>query len=237
VSGAISGAAFTGLAGGNPLDGLWKGAVSGLAGGLVGGAIGGGIGAFAGGATSGWVGASLNGADPKDIFKSALFGGLTSFGSYQLQQAVSYGMYRRAGGEWNYKQFYKISVASQRSFAWGVETAGWITNDDVKNIVYGDGSSVKVPPRPGNEVASFHSHPNEPGTIQWQSPTDLMIAKQNNDINYVIGWNEMYKNNPMTHPYYRSLHIAYGDAYIPTLLTTYINNLNQYPFYWYYFGY
>jgi hypothetical protein len=238
VSGAFSGAGFTALAGGDPLRGMWTGAVSGLAGSLVGSGIGGGVGAFFGGATSGAVGTALNGGSGKDILKSALIGGVTSFSAYQLQQAAGYWDYKRAGGEWNYRQYYKISVVNQRSFAWGREGGGWITDKNVGKIVYGEADNVKLPPKPNNAKANFHTHPHNPEGIEWHSIADVYGEK---NINYVIGWENMYKHNPQTHSFYRYYTSVYTvdhlmNTLIPSLLTTYNNNLNPYPFYLFYFG-
>jgi len=240
ISGAVSGLWYTALAGGNALDGAWKGAVSGLAGGLVSSSIGGGIGAFAGGFASGVVGSALNGAKGADILKAGLIGGATSFGCYQLSQGIGYGMYKKAGGEWNYRQYYKASVSIQRSLAWGREISGWITDNDIVGLaVGGRNGKVGMTDRPDNAVASFHTHTrNNQFTVEWQSPTDL---RGKTDVGYVLGWSNTYKHDPSTHP----LPLDYNsgnwtDAYLtmnvnPGLLSTYNYNFNRFPFYLFYF--
>jgi len=243
VSGAISGFGYTAMAGGNPLDGMWKGAVSGFAGGLVGSSIGGGVGAFFGGATSGAVGSALNGGRGEDVVKAALFGGTVGLGAFHLQQAMSYGVYKHQGGTWNYRQHYKASVAIQRSLAWGKEISGWITNDDIVGLaVGGKNGKVGTTNRPDNAIGAFHTHTrNTQSTIEWQSPTDLR-KNANFDVDYVIGWKNMYKYDPSTHPlpsYYNTN--QYTDDYLtlhvnPGLLTPYNYNFNRFPFYWFYFG-
>jgi len=245
VSGAISGFGYSTMAAKGDvvagLNGMWKGAVSGLAGGLVGSSIGGGIGAFAGGATSGVIGSALNGGKGGDILKAALIGGAVSYGSFEIQQAISYGLYKggdRLFGDLKYSGFRKISVATQRSFAWGKEAGGWILNDGtVGKIAYGDGGSVTLPPRPGNAASNFHTHPNQPNiAMQWHGRGDLTGET---DVNYVIGWNTTYRHNPNTHPYLPnpSWSVNYiRHTYIPSLLTPSNNGFNSYPFYWFYFG-
>jgi len=242
VGGAISGSGFAALGGGNIIDGAWKGALSGLGGGAVGAYIGGGIGAFAGGATAGAVGSALNGGDAGDIIGSAFIGGAISWGSYNVEQEVAYRQYNKGSapfGKLTREAFEKISVAAQRSFARGRETAGWILdNGDIGDITYGGRGEIAVPFKPANGVAFFHTHPNDPGTIEFQSINDVFLKM---DKNYVIGWKNIYENNPNIHPFPVGSTLNYSPDYIyrtimPSLLTTYQNNLNPYPYYWFYFG-
>ena len=242
VAGVISGGGFAALGGGNIVEGIWKGALSGLVGGGVGAYIGGGLGAFAGGSTSGGLSTVLYGGNWDDFIKGALVGGAIAWSGYQLQQAFAYRQYNKGSKPFGYltrQGFRKISVASQRSFARGKEAGGWILDDgNVGKIIYGDRDGINnFPKNPGNGIANFHTHPNDPGTIQFHSTTDLDGEK---NVNYVIGWSEIYKNNPTTHPLpsnYRafSLDYIYGTL-IPSLITTYPNELYLYPYYWNYFG-
>jgi RHS repeat-associated protein len=240
VSGAVSGAAFTGLAGGNPLDGMWKGALSGLAGGLTSSVIGGGAGAFAGGFTSSATGAILNGAKGGDILKSALIGGALSWGSYEIQMGLSYRQYNRSDkpfGNLKYSGFHKISVASQRSFAWGVESAGWITNDGtVGKIAYGGKDWVKMPDKPYNGIANFHTHPNSsPLYLQSHNPQDV---RGETNVNYVIAQNNICKHDPAIRSFSANLSLNYIKMVMPTSqgFNSYSNSLYLYPFFWFYFG-
>ena len=247
VGGAISGFGYGTMAAKGDivvgLNGMWKGAVSGFAGGLIGSSIGGGVGAFFGGATSGAIGSALNGGSRDDIFRAALFGGFTSLGAFHLSQAMSYGMYKKDGGTWNYRQYYKASVATQRSLAWGREISGWITKDDIVGMtVGGNNGKVGMSTRPDDAVTSFHTHyrPNQ-GAIEWHSATDLK-GNSHFDVDYVIGWKNAYQYDPSSHPlpsYYNTN--QYSDLYLttyvnPSLVTPYNNNFIRFPYYWFYFG-
>jgi hypothetical protein len=240
VSGAVSGAAFTGLAGGNPLDGMWKGALSGLAGGFTSSVIGGGVGAFTGGFTSGATGAILNGAKGGDILKSALIGGALSYGAYEIQQGFAYRQYNKGGkpmGNLKYSGFRKISVASQRSFAWGVEAGGWISNDGtVGKIAYGDKDWVNLPTRPNNAIANFHTHPSSSSLyLQSHSPQDV---RGETNVNYVIAQDNIFKHDPAIRSFSAKLSLNYIMMTMPTSsgFSSYNNSFDLYPFYLYYFG-
>ena len=161
AAGAFNGAAMAGLAGGNAIEGFWKGGVSGLVGAGVGSYIGGGVGALAGGFAGGGTSAALYGGDAGDILTSGLIGGAIAYGSYQ---ASMFEAYQHSDKSFNYKQFRKISVATQRSFARGREHGGWITeNDVVINPKMGEIDYIpndRWAPRPDNAIADFHTHPN-----------------------------------------------------------------------------
>jgi RHS repeat-associated protein len=240
VSGAISGAAFTRLAGGNPLDGMWKGALSGLAGGLTSSVIGGGAGAFAGGFTSSATGAILNGAKGGDILKSELIGGALSWGSYEIQMRLSYRQYNRSAKkpfgndvDLKYSGFRKISVASQRSFAWGVEAGGWILNDGtVGKIAYGGKDWVKMPPRPNNPIAEFHTHPQGAPYIQHHSIDDAYAATEHRDVSYVISQRNIYRYDAAQWPFLYSGNDAYLQSTLSMFIDTDRNGLELYPFFW-----
>gem|GEM_PF-2052158 len=158
VGGASSGGGFAALGGGNIGEGIWKGAVSGAAGGLVGGYVGGGSGAFLGGATSGGVGTALYGGDIEDIGKAALFGGAIGWGGYQVQQGIAYHQYQKAGGNWTYKQYSKISTWSQRSFARGREAS--IRIDQTGKVVF-DKWGPRYTRSMGSVTSSFYSTDKE----------------------------------------------------------------------------
>jgi RHS repeat-associated protein len=208
VGGVISGGGFAALAGGNVFDGMWKGALSGLLGGAVGSYIGGGWGAFAGGATAGGVGSALNGGDLDDILGSALLGGVVSWGSYQIQQAIGYWNYKKTGGSWSYKQYSEISLASQRSFARGKEYGGWILdNGDVEMWPIGGKDYIDSTPMPDNAIAEFHTHPNWGGiTKEMHSKLDMKYAAA---PSYVVGRQHVWYYNPLIggrpFPFYNSL--------------------------------
>lgn len=199
VKGAVSGGGFTALSGetaADILEGTWKGAISGLAGGAVGAYIGGGAGAFAGGAVSGGLGTALHGGDTGSIAKSALFGGAFAWGGFQIQQGFAYRENSRNGGTFTYKQFRKMSVASQRSFSRGKEFGGWILdNGDVSMWTERvSGSSIQLSTRPSNTIGEFHTHPNLGGTwVEQHSPTDMTAAV---DPSYVIGRQNLWFYNP-----------------------------------------
>ena len=221
VGGAISGFGYTTMATGSALEGvngLWKGAVAGLAGGVVGSSIGGGIGAFAGGATSGLVGSALNGGKGMDLLYASLIGSAVSFSSYQIQQAIGYAYYKKINDQWNYRQFYKISVATQRSFAWGREAGGWILDHGkMGKIAYGGRASLTMPPKPDNASEWFHTHPNwGKSWVESHSSVDINVNNTQVKLNsYVIGRQNVYFQRPM------------GNS-----LFLYSNtNFNPYPYY------
>jgi RHS repeat-associated protein len=212
ASGAISGAAFTSMAGGNPLDGMWKGALSGLAGSSLGPLIGGVPGAIVSGAMSGAASSALNGGSWKDVGTSALLGGAVSWGSYEISQAIGYASYKKAynrlenkphGGMWNYRQYRAISVVAQRSFARGVEGGGWIKNKKVDMWPYGtkDGIEPKMSSRPGAK-GFFHTHPNKgEGWIPGHGTDDINFNNTDPYFklpSYIIGRNDVYYHMPLT---------------------------------------
>ncbi len=199
LAGAISGGGFAALNGGNVGEGIWKGALSGFIGGGVGSYIGGGWGAFTGGAASGGLSMALYGGDAEDIAKGALIGGAVAWGGYQAQQGVSFLKFKSDGGDFTYKQFRKISVASQRSFARGKEFGGWILdNGDVELWKPGHKSGITPTSKPGNATGFFHSHPNTGGSwVEAHSPADISYnnsyAKTNS---YVIGRQNVWLQTP-----------------------------------------
>lgn len=164
AAGAISGSGFAALNGTDIGRGLWQGALSGFAGGAVGSYIGGGGGAFLGGATSGGLGTALNGGDLDDVLLGAGIGGALSYGAFEVSM---HSAFQRSDKTLNYKQFRKLSVATQRSFARGREHGGWITEDDViLNSKLGKKDHIpaeRFAPRPEGNVTKFHTHPNQGG--------------------------------------------------------------------------
>ncbi|MDL2243174.1 hypothetical protein LJC25_05555, partial [Bacteroidales bacterium OttesenSCG-928-K03] len=255
VGGAMNGVSFAGLGYGNIGEAMWKGALSGLAGGLVGSSIGGGGGAFLEGATSAGVGSALYGGSVGEIFISAAIGGLISYGGYELQQEVGYKQYNKGNkpfGELTRSGFKDISLVSQRSFSKGKEGGGWILEDgNVGEIVYGKPNTLKLPERPNNARSNFHTHPNGALTLyEYHSIQDISGEQ---DINYVIGWKNIYKNVPgenaiFNNNQYKESYAPVGvinpcsydyflNSIMPTLITPYNNNcVNPYPYYLFYFG-
>ena len=118
-------------------------------------------------------------------------GGIISYGLYNIQMRNSYNQYKKGGGEWSYKQYRKISVASQRSFAREKEFGGWITNDDVLiDSPLGRGKDFHKPSaKPDNAIGRFHTHPNsvKADYIESHSPSDFAVASVQNVTSYVIG--------------------------------------------------
>ena len=230
VSGAISGAAFTGLAGGNPLDGLWKGALTGLAGSSIGPLIGGAPGAIVSGVMSGAVSSALHGGSWKDVGISALLGGGVAWGSYEISQAIGYGAYKKAynglenkpGDMWNYRQYRAASVAAQRSFARGVEGGGWIRSKKMGMWPYGTDRSIEATDRPNDPKGFFHTHPNK--GANWtpgHGTDDFIINNTHRDFglpSYVIGRNDVYFQAPFT----TDSHLLFPSA-----------PFNPYPYYYY----
>jgi len=210
VSGAFSGAAFAGLAGGNPLDGLWKGALTGLAGSSIGPLIGGAPGAIVSGAMSGAVSSALNGGGWKDVGISALLGGGVAWGSYEISQAIGYGAYKKAygglenppGDRWNYRQYRAASVAAQRSFARGVEGGGWILDKKMSMWPYGTKDGIEATDRPDGVKGFFHTHPNKGSNwIPEHGANDFNINNNNPHFglpSYVIERNNVYFHTPFT---------------------------------------
>ncbi len=182
---------------------MWKGALSGFVGGGVGAYIGGGWGAFAGGAAAGGLSTALYGGDWDDITKGALIGGAVAWGGYQVQQGVSYWKYKSDGGDFTHKQFRKISVASQRSFARGKEFGGWfLENGDVLMWKPGEKAGITPTPKPNNATGFFHSHPNWGGSwVEMHSPVDISANNSWAKVNsYVIGRQNVWLQTPGASP-------------------------------------
>ncbi|MDO9154107.1 MAG: RHS repeat-associated core domain-containing protein [Paludibacter sp.] len=223
TAGAIGGAGFSALAGGDPLEGAWKGALSGLAGGLVGGYISGGAGAFFGGATSGGVNAVLNGGDLEDIGKAALFGGAVSWGAYQVNSFVNY----KTSGTTSLtkRQFDAMSRAAQKSFTRGREYGGWLTSDG-KVEMWAKGSRAGLTPtaKPANANGFFHTHPNQGGGwVEMHSPQDISYNNGYAKVDsYVIGRQNVYLQRSMQ----ASLMLSSNRYYNPYPFNTYF----FYPF-------
>jgi len=132
VGGAAGGAGFctmggyaAGLRGGDlfnaGFNGMWQGAVTGLAGSFVGGAIGGGWGALAGGATAGGLGTWMSGGSGEDILKGAALGGVMGLGVYHASLAYSYHASGIKSTGLNYNQYVKMMATTQRSMFWNRE--------------------------------------------------------------------------------------------------------------------
>lgn len=192
TAGAISGAGFTVLAGGNADDiseNAAIGAASGAVGGALGAGIGGGGGAFIGGAAAGATGSALSGAEDEDILKSALVGGAISFGMFELQMSMAYDKYQKnpTMGELEYfGGFRKISIATQRSRAWGIEAGGNIQkNGKVTGLKYGSSNSVLLEDD-FNSRASFHTHPPGKGNFPGPSWEDSRNANRRGYPTYVL---------------------------------------------------
>jgi len=210
VGGAVNGGGMAALAGTNVVKGIWTGAVSGFAGGTVGAAVGGGVGAFAGGVVGSGLNAGLNGAEGEDIVKAALWGGLTSWASYQVQTEFNYIQYGKSDkplGDLNRWGYRKISTAIGRSFAWGDEMAAWVlSNGNVSEINYGDNGSVYAPNRPRNATKYIHTHPAGEGFLQgsdvfephsYGDATNARYYSQFANIdNVVVGWKNIYSLDP-----------------------------------------
>ncbi|MFH1005240.1 MAG: RHS repeat-associated core domain-containing protein, partial [Bacteroidota bacterium] len=187
AAGAISGGGFAALGGGNVGEGAWKGAVSGAAGGLVGGAIGGRAGAFAGGATAGAVGTSLAGGSQDEIMRSALLGGVTSFGSYSISTYINYQRYE---GNLNFRGYARAQGAIQRANFWEAET-GWYetSSGNVRGVSYGRpfGGRVNLGDAPANTVFEAHTHPNFGKGYSWAGPSDINAwQSEGNSYDYKV---------------------------------------------------
>jgi RHS repeat-associated protein len=209
--GALGGFGFTALEGGNPFDGAWKGALSGLAGGLVGGYITGEAGAFVGGATAAGVNTALNGGDLNDIGSSALFGGIISFGAYEL---TSYINFKTSNTTLSREQFDIMSRSAQKSFTRGREYGGWLTSDGgVEMWPNGNNHTMTPTSRPENASGWFHTHPNLGGT--WEQPPgvrdgaftyqnrplySLVISRQNFYFQATTNW-ILLSSNVYFNPY------------------------------------
>lgn len=141
------------------------------------------------------MGTALYGGDAKDIARGALYGGAVAWSGYQIQKGVAYQNYKKTGGPFTYKQYNKVSVASQRSFARGKEFGGWILDDDIQMWTErADGNSIQPSPRPSNTIGEFHTHPNWGGNwVEMHCPPDQRYAI---DPSYVIGRQNVWFYNP-----------------------------------------
>ncbi len=224
AAGAFNGAAMAGLAGGNAIEGFWKGGVSGLVGAGVGSYIGGGVGALAGGFAGGGTSAALYGGDAGDILTSGLIGGAIAYGAYQAQMEIGYrNSDMKVNGEpLTRKQYRGMSLAAQRSFARGKEWGGWLTDDGgiVMDPSLGERAQTNRGPMPDNAVARFHTHPNlGNGYVESHSVRDIGLTKfMFNMDSYVVGRQNTYRFSPVLY-----------DANIDPVLTS--NPFLRYPFY------
>lgn len=221
-AGMFSGFGFSAMAGGNPIDGLWKGGLSGMIGGGIGAYISGGLGAIAGGASSGFASSLLNGSNIGQAFKAALISGGSSWGFYQFNAAINYkkvaAIYRGQGQNLTRSQYNIISRSAQKSFVTGKEYGGWLTKEGgVEMWPVGGKHEINATPRSGNEVSSFHTHPHYVGFAEYHSPimpggqldprTGLSSTLSLNDIgtdiawgqsSTVVGWKNIYFHNVVT---------------------------------------
>jgi hypothetical protein len=222
TAGAIGGAGFSALAGGDPLEGAWKGALSGLAGGLVGGYISGGAGAFFGGTTAGGVNTALNGGNLEDVGRSALLGGAMAWGASQINSYVNY---KASGTNLTKRQFNAMSRASQKSFTRGREYGGWLTSDG-RVEMWAKGSRAGLTPtaKPANANGFFHTHPNQGGGwVEMHSPQDISYNNNYAKVDYyVIGRQNAYLQKSMQ----ASLMLYSNKYYNPYPFNTYF----FYPF-------
>ena len=198
VGGGISGAGFSAMGGNNVFKGFLNGMISGFVGGAIGSYIGGFGGAFAGGMSGSFTNSILYGESFENAFYSGIIGGVISYGLYNLQMKNSYNQYKKEGGEWSYKQYRKISTASQRSFAREKEFGGWITNDDVLiDPSSGRGKDFHTPStKPNSAIGRFHTHPNSVRAdyIESHSPSDIVTAGFVQKVDsYVIGRENIFR--------------------------------------------
>ena len=229
AAGASSGVFMSGLTGGDPLEGLWKGGVSGLVGGSVGSYVSGGLGALTGGFAGGGTSAALYGGDAGDILTSGLIGGAIGYGSYQAQMEIGYrSSDMKVNGEpLTRKQYRGMSLAAQRSFARGKEWGGWLLEGGGIELDPGLGTRFETNrgPMPENAVARFHTHPNiGVGRVDGvptyfpepHSPRDIGITRYLLKVNsYVIGRQNTYR---------------YSQFLADPVMTDY-NSWLRYPFY------
>ena len=191
IGGGISGAGFSAMGGNNIFKGFLNGMVSGFVGGAIGSYIGGFGGAFMGGMSGSFTNSLLYGENFENALYSGIMGGIISYGLYNIQMRNSYNQYKKGGGEWSYKQYRKISVASQRSFAREKEFGGWIANDDVLiDSPLGRGKDFHTPStKPNSAIGRFHTHPNsvKTGYLESHSSSDFAVASVQNVNSYVIG--------------------------------------------------
>ena len=159
VSSAVSGGAYSALAGQNIGEGIWKGAASGAVGGLIQGAVGGGWGAALGGAASGALSAHLY---DRPVGPAALAGAAFSLASYEINTSIGYAQYRNSGKNFlTRSQYGSVSRAAQRSFFWGKEYGGWFLSDGgVEMWPRGTKDAINPTPMPNNAVGEFHTHPS-----------------------------------------------------------------------------
>jgi hypothetical protein len=173
AGGAAGGAGFgtmggyaAGLRGGDlfnaGFNGMWQGAVTGLAGSFVGGAIGGGWGALAGGATAGGLGTWMSGGSGEDILKGTALGGVMGLGVYHASLAYSYHASGIKSTGLNYNQYAKMMATTQRSMFWNRE-GNFIPNSKGVINVNALGERDKTVPSnvPGdyeNALFDYHTH-------------------------------------------------------------------------------
>jgi|GEM_PF-199445 len=226
TAGAISGGGFALLAGGDVLDGFWKGAVSGLAGGLVGSYIGGGAGALAGGATAGATSAALSGGSWEDIGLSALIGGGMSYGIFELQTSINYAKYMETdgklpGAQLTKNQFRVISRSMQRSFSRGKEYGGWLMEDGSVQM-FPEGSNHAISPglKPEGARSMFHTHPSTGSNwLPSHSPDDLVNNKYIwKTMSWVYGRQNIYGN---FHTFSNPFTLSNNKLFSPYRLTTF----------------
>lgn len=173
--GAFSGASFAVLAGGNPMNGLWKGALTGSVGGFASGAFGGDIGAFVGGSVFGAIGTALNNGSEKDILLNSLLGGILSVGAYKLNAFYNYS--NNYEGDLNYWGYHKASAAYARANFWEAE-ASWyeLEGGGVSKIRYGKpfGKEAFIAQKaPPNAKYLSHTHARFGKGFEFPGPTDM----------------------------------------------------------------
>ena len=184
AGGAIGGAGFRGLSSdwdkAAMLDGLWKGALSGAAGGLVGSAIGGGLGAFCGGSVSSCINSVLNQSSFEEVLKSAIIGGLLSYGCYELLSYIGWTSSGKRMGtvDISFRQYKAMQSDFQRSRFWHKEYGGYLMKDGSINRFpaewrheYGigpiDGPESNIP-MIEDAMAIYHTH--------WDTPNKTIMV-------------------------------------------------------------
>ena len=179
VSGAISGAGFSGMSSGgdfnrfsaNALVGTFSGAIGGLFGGWIASAIGGTSGAFFGGMASGAIGSAISGRKGLDILYSSLVGGIGSASVYQLSSVLGWATSGRCidGLDISYRQYLTMQADFQRSMFWRKEYGGYLlSNGKVQRAPMSARFRNNVDlglPRPSGEIAEYHIH--------WEKPNEI----------------------------------------------------------------
>jgi len=175
-AGLIGGFGFSALNGADPILGAFRSAITGFIGNSFSAYISGGVGAFVGGMVSGGLSSALSGENWYNILRSSLTGGGSSWASHQVSSFVNYKKtaksYSKLGIDLKRKQFNIMSRSGQKSFTRGIEYGGYLTKEGgVEMWPKGIRAKVFPGPRDGNEIASFHTHPNYgPGWVQEHSP-------------------------------------------------------------------